>query len=88
MIDWRDYSNVLYVRHPSGPGYPHAPLPGGFYAQAPVEGCPCVVCGVMNWRRIYCHTCGNLGPECWACGRGLWWDGWRTVPTDDPALGA
>jgi hypothetical protein len=85
-----DYSRVLYVRHPSGPSYPHAPEPGGYYAQAPVEGCPCVICGHTRWQRIYCKSCGNLGSTnspCYGCGRGCYWDEWGTQ-TGDVALGA
>ena len=83
-----DFDRVLYVRHPSGPGYPHAPLPGGFYAQAPVVGCPCEICTCQRMRQMFCRMCQNGGglTGCLACGRSLWFT--EPLFTDDPSLGA
>jgi hypothetical protein len=84
-----DYSLVYLIRHPSGPSYPAHPEPGGFVAQAPVEGCPCVVClYVREAQMYYCGACQNGGglQGCWRCGRGLWFS--EPTYTDDVASGA
>jgi hypothetical protein len=62
----------------------------GVYGMPPLRGCPCVICCVHRWRRIFCTCCGNLGSTddpCWGCGRGCYWEDWGTQ-SSDVALGA